>query len=145
MLPGIKSYATCIRFNPHLYKKKNTSTLERPALLDLPYRLVFAIGTVDQVLIYSSECVFPIAVVGNIHYATINDFCWDSAGRKLLAASSDGYISIISIGSDESILGERLPLDTVPDKLRPQLEACNNVSYRKFEDEVKNAKNQFKP
>jgi hypothetical protein len=47
MLPGIKSYATCIKFSPHLYQLKHTSTPERPALLDLPYRLVFAVGTVE--------------------------------------------------------------------------------------------------
>ena len=47
MLPGIKSYATCIKFNPYLYCKQRVSTPESPALLDLPYRLVFAVGTVD--------------------------------------------------------------------------------------------------
>ena len=77
MLPGIKSYATCIRFSPHLYAKKGNTTSERPALLDLPYRMVFAVGTVEQVLIYTTECVYPLAVVGNTHFATINDFAWD--------------------------------------------------------------------
>jgi chromatin assembly factor 1 subunit B len=96
MLPGIKSYATCIRFNPHLYAKMNNSTPERPAILDLPYRVVFAIGTVEQVFIYSTECVYPLTVIGNTHYANINDFSWDYLGRKLLAASSDGYISIMT-------------------------------------------------
>ena len=47
MLPGIKSYATCIRFAPNLYKLKGNSTPERPALLDLPYRMIFAVGTND--------------------------------------------------------------------------------------------------
>jgi chromatin assembly factor 1 subunit B len=78
MLPGIKSYATCIKFSPYLYKKQVTNNFnpERPPLLDLPYRLVFAVATVDQVLIYSTECVYPLAVVGNIHYASINDMTW---------------------------------------------------------------------
>ena len=47
MLPGIKSYATCIRFNPYLYQKKNIATPDKPALLDLPYRIVFAVGTTE--------------------------------------------------------------------------------------------------
>ena len=47
MLPGIKSYATCIKFAPHLFKLKGTATPEKPALLDLPYRMVFAVGTND--------------------------------------------------------------------------------------------------
>jgi len=41
--------------------------------------------------------VYPLAVVGNTHYATINDLSWDTAGRKLLCAFSDGYISVISL------------------------------------------------
>ncbi len=32
MLPGIKSYATCVRFSPYLYKLTKTSEM-----LDLPY------------------------------------------------------------------------------------------------------------
>ncbi len=50
MLPGIKSYATCIRFNPYLYKStvdlKNIDP-EKPPLLDLPYKVIFAVGTTD--------------------------------------------------------------------------------------------------
>jgi chromatin assembly factor 1 subunit B len=97
MLPGIKSYATSIRFNPHLYQKKNDSSPDKPALLDLPYRIVFAVATQEQVLIYSTECVYPIAIVGNLHYASVNDMAWDYSSQKLLTASSDGYISIIQL------------------------------------------------
>lgn len=44
MLPNIKTYATCVRFNPYLYHLSNS---EKPALLDLPYRMVFAVATTD--------------------------------------------------------------------------------------------------
>ena len=146
MLPGIKSYATCIRFSPYLYAKKNTESADRPALLDLPYRLIFAVGTNDQVLIYTTECVYPIAVIGNTHYATINDLCW--ADKKLLAASSDGYISVISLSNEGSVemIGERLPNAEAPEKLRPQFENMDSVSFKKHEEEARDAKkNQFKP
>jgi len=53
MLPGIKSYATCIRFNPHLYELSRSSN--DTALLDLPYKMVFAVATTDQVLIYTTD------------------------------------------------------------------------------------------
>lgn len=101
MLPGIKSYATCIKFNPFLYKKTVSENFdpERPPLLDLPYKVIFAVGTGDQVIIYSSESVYPLAVIGNIHYASINDMTWiitSETNQKLLVASSDGYCSFIS-------------------------------------------------
>lgn len=46
MLPGIKSYATTIKFNPYLYRKQNKDP-NNTALIDLPYRMVFAVGTTD--------------------------------------------------------------------------------------------------
>jgi len=150
MLPGIKSYATCIRFNPYLYQKKNNiATPEKPALLDLPYRMVFAVGTTEQVIIYNTESIYPVAVVGNTHYAPLNDFAWDFAGTKLLAASSDGYVSVLQFflpSSDQNcVIGERLSLSDTPEKLRPQFEALEGVQYRKYEEEAREAKKvQFK-
>ncbi len=50
MLPGFTTHANCIRFNPYLYKKKNVEQdpeNENPAMLDLPYRMVFAVATAD--------------------------------------------------------------------------------------------------
>ena len=73
-------------------------------------------------MIYTSECVYPLAVVGNTHYASINDFAWDYASRKLLVGSSDGYISVISFtkeGAEPNIIGEKLVGVDIPEKLRP--------------------------
>lgn len=53
MLPGLKTYATCIKFNPYLFEK-STDTSKVP-LLDLPYRMIFAVATTDQVLVYSTD------------------------------------------------------------------------------------------
>ena len=99
-------------------------------------------------LIYSTECIYPLAVVGNMHYGHMNDFAWDFAGRKLLGASSDGYISMINFNGESSheIIGERLPMSEIPEKLRAQFEALETVTYKKYEEEAKEAKkNQFKP
>ncbi len=139
----MKAYATCIRFNPYLYKK-STSASSIPALLDLDYKLIFAIGTVDQVLLYSSESVYPLAVIGNTHYTTINDLAWDyTTGRTLLAASSDGYISIMT--SLKEMIGERLEVPEVPEKLRGIYEQMEQVRYKRYEEEAREAKkNQFK-
>ncbi len=83
-----------------------------------------------------------------MHYGTMNDFAWDYSGRRLLGASSDGYISMINFNGESSheILGEKLPNSEVPEKLRPLFEALDSVLYKKFEDEAREAKkNQFKP
>lgn len=80
MLPGLKTYATCVKFNPYLYAKQalklDKQGAEIPALIDLPYRIVFAVATTDQILLYSTDSIVPLAIVSNIHYAPINDMCW---------------------------------------------------------------------
>jgi len=82
MLPGIKSYATAIRFNPFLYAKSQSSETPEamsskvPELLDLPYKMIFAVATTDQVVVYATNSIVPLAVIGNIHYAPINDMAW---------------------------------------------------------------------
>ena len=170
MLPGIKSYATCIRFNPYLYSKLNpaqapelptsktgSTDAEFSPLLDLPYRIVFAVATTDQVLIYNTESIYPMAVLGSIHYAPINDMAWvipDSQpkSQKLVVSSSDGFCSIVSFDNDFRgnrllAIGERLPLMEVPEKLRAGYEALDQVNFKKYEAEVlENAKkgNQYK-
>ena len=130
MLPGIKSYATCIRFNPHLYKLSNSSNDN--ALLDLPYKMVFAVATTDQVLIYTTDKIQPLAVIGNIHYAPINDMAWASDGR-LCAGSSDGYVSIIKVPVD--MFGDRLPKEEIPETLQQHYSELEQVDFVKSEQE----------
>jgi chromatin assembly factor 1 subunit B len=45
------------------------------------------------VLVYNTESIYPMAVIGNIHYQSINDMAWDG-NRKLVICSSDGFCSV---------------------------------------------------
>lgn len=47
-------------------------------MIDIPYVIVFAISTIDNVMIYSTSSLSPLAVVGNIHFALINDLTFFS-------------------------------------------------------------------
>ena len=109
MLPGLCSFATCIRFSPYLYKL----TEQESGMLALSYQMIFAVGTIDQILIYSTQQIKPLAVIGNIHYSTINDLTWTSDGR-LLACSSDGYVSIVIAKEIKDL--ERLSIEEVPEE-----------------------------
>ena len=57
-----------------------------------------------------------MAIIGNIHYVSINDMAWEG-NRKLIVCSSDGYCSIITFDNDGEIIGERLPNNEIPEKL----------------------------
>lgn len=134
MLPGLTQYATCIRFSPYLYK---LTDLE-PGLLALPYQMIFAVGTTDQIILFSTQDTKPLAVIGNIHYSTINDLTWTSDG-KLLASSSDGYVSIVISNEIKGL--ERLPIEEVPVELQDYYRALDEVDYSKLEKEVLSQKN----
>ena len=42
----------------------------------LPYRLVFAVATLNSLYIYDTESVLPIAILAGLHYAAITDIAW---------------------------------------------------------------------
>ena len=113
MLPGIKNHATCIRFCPYLFKLKNSDQ----GILNLPYRILFAVGTIDHLLIYSTESTMPVAIVKNIHLDSINDIAW-MGDSLIIVASSDGFCSFIQLQRD--LVGERLQFDSplMPEKLK---------------------------
>jgi hypothetical protein len=54
-------------------------------------------------------------VIGNIHYANINDLAWNKEG-KLVACSSDGYVSMYNSWEIKEL--ERVPYDELPEELR---------------------------
>ena len=126
MLPGIKTHANCIRFCPLLFKLKEN--LEGTALIDLPYRMLFAVATIDQVLIYTTQSILPLAVINNIHYDTINDLSWHN-GSYLAVASSDGFCSFVTM--DPNLVGELMPIEEVPEEMREHYAALRQVSFQK--------------
>jgi len=92
--------AICIRFCKKVYKKEKEFSL-----FDIPYKIYFAIATIDMVIIYSTENDIPLCVIGNIHYALLTDLSWKD-DDALAVSSSDGFISLCVF--DKKELGEEL-------------------------------------
>lgn len=42
----------------------------------MPYRLVFAVATLDSLIIYDTQRCGPIVIFAGIHYAAITDIAW---------------------------------------------------------------------
>ena len=95
--------AICIRFCKKVYKREKEFSL-----FDLPYKIIFAIATIDMVIIYSTENDIPLGVIGNIHYALLTDLSWKD-DDALAVSSSDGFISLCVF--DKKELGEELKKD----------------------------------
>ena len=99
-IPTLNKSSTCVRFCPLIFHKKENNDSSCPALLDLNYVMIFAIGTNDSVFIYGTDSIQPRYALTNIHYQSITDLAWN--GDKMLAiSSSDGYISFVSFEENE--------------------------------------------
>ena len=100
-IPTLNKSSTCVRFCPLIFhKRENDPDNTVPALLDLNYVMIFAIGTNDSVFIYGTDSIQPRYAITNIHYQSITDLAWN--GDKMLAiSSSDGYISFVIFEENE--------------------------------------------
>jgi len=121
--------AICARFIQKLYKLDT----QKPKIFDLPYKMLFAIATVDSVLVYHTQSLQPVFIVGNIHFACLTDLAW--CGNKCLGiSSSDGFCSFVFF--EEKELGEELAENEVED------ENLRSVLWRENYYEKKIEKNE---
>ena len=49
------------------------------SLVQLPYRMVFAVATLDSIIVYDSESQLPLAYLEGIHFAQLTDISWYTA------------------------------------------------------------------
>ncbi|GMM58552.1 Cac2 protein [Maudiozyma humilis] len=104
-LPFLKKPAIVVSFNPQLYEKQ----LSKSEFLDLPHRLIFAVATSNEVLIYDLEHAEPLSVIGNMHYTPLTDLAWSADGTLLMVSSTDGFCSYVSL--DPELLGKVKPFE----------------------------------
>lgn len=113
-LPFLKRPPIAISFNPNRYSLKTDK-----AYVQLPYKLVFAVATSNEVLLYDTEDVQPLGIVGNLHYTPLTDLSWSQDGSLLMVSSTDGFCSYVCL--DQSILGTKVGNDS-PSPVRTQTE-----------------------
>ena len=120
-----------VRFAPWLFRLRPPAEGEvaepaKDALVNLPHRMVFAVATMEEVIVYDTQDLGkPVAVVGGLHLATLTDIAWlreDAPGgggpsaskflHRIVVSSSDGFCSVITF--DEGELGEALPEEEYP-------------------------------
>ncbi|CAB9517232.1 Chromatin assembly factor 1 subunit FAS2 homolog [Seminavis robusta] len=115
VLYGLEKPSVVVRPSPVLYKlptsgvatesplkadcKENEAPLSRSR--GLPYRSVFAVLTIDSILVYDTHHTRPLSAVRGLHYASFSDCHWSNDGTKLVVSSLDGYVSIVSFEKGE--------------------------------------------
>ncbi|KAL0343167.1 UNVERIFIED_CONTAM: Chromatin assembly factor 1 subunit FAS2 [Sesamum angustifolium] len=86
MLPGASKPVVAIRFCPLTFSLRGSNT---SPFFKLPYRLIFAVATLNSLYIYDTESIQPIVIVAGVHYAAITDIAWSPSGNYLALSSQD--------------------------------------------------------
>ncbi|CAK9257791.1 unnamed protein product [Sphagnum jensenii] len=113
-LPGPSKPVVAVRFCPLVFTLHSTVPEEQQynTSFSLPYRLVFAVATLDSLLIYDTQHSSPIVVVAGLHYAAITDIAWSADAQYVAVSSQDGYCSLFSFTDAE--LGVQMPCSEMP-------------------------------
>eukprot|EP00559_Dactyliosolen_fragilissimus_P009518 CAMPEP_0184863634 /NCGR_PEP_ID=MMETSP0580-20130426/11985_1 /TAXON_ID=1118495 /ORGANISM="Dactyliosolen fragilissimus" /LENGTH=821 /DNA_ID=CAMNT_0027362083 /DNA_START=77 /DNA_END=2542 /DNA_ORIENTATION=- len=116
VLAGLDKPSVVVKPNPILFElpptlnlpqkishanDENDNPSSKSKTSPLPYRSIFAVLTLDTILIYDTFQAKPICIAKGLHYAGLTDCTWSSDGLKLFVTSTDGYISILSFGPNE--------------------------------------------
>ena len=96
--------------------------------LGLPYKLVWAVATMDSVVFYDSVSSQAFAVVSALHMAAITDIAWAHDASYVMVSSHDGYCSTITFENDE--LGTPLPASEYPAHLKASLKRAVDAAAR---------------
>lgn len=72
-LPSLSQYSVAVRWCPVYF---NLRPMQAPPLLNLPYRLVFAVATQNSVVLYDTQHAAPFAFITKIHYTRLTDLTW---------------------------------------------------------------------
>ncbi|XP_010244038.1 PREDICTED: chromatin assembly factor 1 subunit FAS2 isoform X2 [Nelumbo nucifera] len=126
-LPGASKPIVAVRFCPVVFRLRGSNSA---GFFKLPYRLIFAVATLNSLYIYDTESVPPIAILAGLHYAAITDIAWSSNAKYLALSSQDGYCTLIEFENDE------LGIPVLPDSLNNSVsksipEAKNDIEENK--------------
>ncbi|KAJ8597669.1 WD40 repeat-like protein [Rhizopogon salebrosus TDB-379] len=78
--------------------KPSTPAITPPntgSVFALPYRMLYAVLTMDAVAIYDTQQSSPICMLTKLHYDEFTDASWSPDGQCLILSSRDGYCTIV--------------------------------------------------
>eukprot|EP00794_Sanderia_malayensis_P000365 gene365-998_t len=138
-LPGPKKATVGACFCPIAFENmeqssdKENGPSDHNNIFRLPYRLCYAVATLDSVIFYDTQHHYPFGFVSGVHYASLTDMTWSSDGRVLVVSSLDGYCSFITFKDGE--LGKPVnfdPMEFVSNKMKARKEAKKEAKTDKL-------------
>ncbi|CAL0330032.1 unnamed protein product [Lupinus luteus] len=123
-LPCASKAVVAVRFCPIFFNLRGTKS---DGLFKLPYRIIFAVATLNSLYIYDTESTPPIAILAGLHYAAITDITWSSDARYLALSSQDGFCSLVEFENDELGSPFSIPEEKVSEESNNPLRTSNNT------------------
>lgn len=145
LLPGASKPIVAVRFCPLAFSLLGLSS---SAFFKLPYRLIFAVATLNSLYIYNTESTQPIAILAGLHYAAITDISWSPTAKYLALSSQDGYCTLVEfedneLGSPVSLSAEKkvdAEQNEIPVEIPKSMEKVNEVRNDKVSSGSDNGK-----
>ncbi|XP_055837057.1 chromatin assembly factor 1 subunit B [Episyrphus balteatus] len=128
VLPSPDQYTVAVKCCPILFKLRDKAG-PCPAVIPLPYRMIFAIATKSSVYLYDTQQKVPFGLISNIHYTRLTDIAWSNDGRIMIVSSTDGFCSIITF--DDGELGEEYEDVGILQPLEPVCDKKNNKNKQR--------------
>ncbi|KAG6811776.1 hypothetical protein H0H92_005906 [Tricholoma furcatifolium] len=94
----------------HAPTRANT-TPTTSSVITLPYRMLFAVVTMDTVAIYDTQQAGPVCLLTKLHYDEFSDLTWSPDGQCLIVSSRDGYCTLITF--DEILPAHHIQQHTI--------------------------------
>jgi len=120
-VPGQTKPVVAVRFCPVVFERSDDGGARDGPFENLPYTMVYAVATLDSVVIYDTASSLPLAAFCQLHYDSISDLAWSKDGKFLAVSSRDCFCSIISF--EDGDLGKPADVETLPqvvqDVVRP--------------------------
>ncbi|RZC33841.1 chromatin assembly factor 1 subunit B [Asbolus verrucosus] len=98
VFPSGKQCSTVVRFCPILFELHEDGP---ETVISLPFRMIVAVGTDHDVILYDTQQVAPFAYFKDIHYTRLTDLTWSKDGLLLVASSTDGFCALITFEPNE--------------------------------------------
>ncbi|THH32836.1 hypothetical protein EUX98_g1331 [Antrodiella citrinella] len=65
------------------------------SIFALPYRMLYAVATMDTVTIHDTQQAGPVCLLTKLHYDEFTDMSWSPDGQCLMLSSRDGYCTLV--------------------------------------------------
>ncbi|KDR76985.1 hypothetical protein GALMADRAFT_246159 [Galerina marginata CBS 339.88] len=90
-----QSFSSSSQSQPLAHSSTGGVVAQTGSVFALPYRMLFAVVTMDTVTIYDTQQATPLCLLTKLHYDEFTDMSWSPDGQCLILSSRDGYCTIV--------------------------------------------------